>query len=180
MLLFTFSVTIRLKWFFKLLHWYSYLGKSRLASVVTSAGILASAGTSGGSKSGLAPFNSTSVHIPHTNSSSLTPIEINASLTNAFQQSQTPSSQASLQLSNASTSGQSVNQKLGNIPPILSLVNRNLQVDHLQNLATNWLSTYSQIILNPQRPEINSLLQLFGAWLFEASVSGVKQDLSGK
>ncbi|RTG86754.1 uncharacterized protein DC041_0010265 [Schistosoma bovis] len=153
-------------------------GKSRLASVVTSAGILASAGTSGGLKSGLAPFNSTSVHIPHTNSSSLTPIEINASLTNAFQQSQTPSSQASLQLSNASTSGQSVNQKLGNIPPILSLVNRNLQVDHLQNLATNWLSTYSQIILNPQRPEINSLLQLFGAWLFEASVSGVKQDLS--
>ncbi|CAH8516547.1 unnamed protein product [Schistosoma haematobium] len=147
--------------------------KSRLASVVTSAGILASAGTSGGLKSGLAPFNSTSVHIPHTNSSSLTPIEINA-----FQQSQTPSSQASLQLSNASTSGQSVNQKLGNIPPILSLVNRNLQVDHLQNLATNWLSTYSQIILNPQRPEINSLLQLFGAWLFEASVSGVKQDLS--
>ncbi|CAH8496598.1 unnamed protein product [Schistosoma mattheei] len=113
--------------------------KSRLASVVTSAGILASAGTSG--------------------------------VTNS-------SSQASLQLSNASTSGQSVNQKLGNIPPILSLVNRNLQVDHLQNLATNWLSTYSQIILNPQRPEINSLLQLFGAWLFEASVSGVKQDLS--
>ncbi|XP_018650157.1 hypothetical protein Smp_134670.1 [Schistosoma mansoni] len=152
--------------------------KSRLASVVTSAGILASAGTSGGSKSGLAPLNSTSVHIPHTSGSSLTPIEINASLTNAFQQSQTPSLQASFQLSNASTSGQSVNQKLGNIPPILSLVNRNLQVEHLHSLATNWLSTYSQIILNPQRPEINSLLQLFGAWLFEASISGVKQDLS--
>ncbi|KAH8860570.1 Ral GTPase-activating protein subunit beta [Schistosoma japonicum] len=150
--------------------------KSRLASVVTSAGILASAGTSGSSKSVFAPPSSTSTH-PHT-SNSLTPIEITASLTNTFQQSQTPSSHVSLQLSNASSSGQSISQKLGSSPPLLSLNNKNPQIEHLQSLATTWLSVDSQITLNPQRPEINSLLQLFGVWLFEASVSGVKQDLN--
>ncbi|CAH8487950.1 unnamed protein product [Schistosoma turkestanicum] len=152
--------------------------KSRLASVVTSAGILASAGNSGTSKSGLTSSNSISAYVPHVNNSSLTPIEMNASLTNTFQQTQTPNSQTSLQLSTNSLSGQSTNQKLGNIPPLLSLMNKNPQIEHLQSLAINWLSTDTQIMLNPHRPEINSLLQLFGVWLFEASISGAKQDLT--
>ncbi|CAH8524082.1 unnamed protein product [Heterobilharzia americana] len=154
--------------------------KSRLASVVTSAGILASAGTSGGSKSGFAPINNTSgyQHISHT-SSSLTPNEINASLTNTFQPSQTASSQVSSPSSNISFSGQSSNQKLSTAPLLLSfLTKKNPHVEHLRSLATTWLSTDSHIILNPHRPEINSLLQLFGAWLFEACVTGIKQDFN--
>nr|CAH8840703.1 unnamed protein product [Trichobilharzia regenti] len=154
--------------------------KSRLASVVTSAGILASAGASGSSKSAFTPASST-LGYQHTplSSNSVTPIDGSAPLTSTFQPSQTSSSQGSVLSSNISSIGQSATHKPISTPPLLSLlINKNPQVEHLRNLATTWLSTDSPIVLNPKRPEINSLLQLFGAWLFEASITGVKQDLN--
>ncbi|KAA3674493.1 uncharacterized protein DEA37_0000065, partial [Paragonimus westermani] len=47
---------------------------------------------------------------------------------------------------------------------------------HLQTLAHQWLSPEPNHGVSSLRPEVNTLMQLFGPWLFEAAMTGVDKD----
>lgn len=70
-------------------------------------------------------------------------------------------------------------QQLQNSNSLIQLANRNPKLDYLINSANRWLTPDIHLSLNPQRPQLKSLIQLFGLWIFEASMTGIVQDLNG-
>ncbi|VEL35796.1 unnamed protein product [Protopolystoma xenopodis] len=50
-------------------------------------------------------------------------------------------------------------------------------VARADQLAAAWICPDALITVSPNRPEVNSLIQLLGAWLFEAAMAGVNQEV---
>uniref|UniRef100_A0A183BEK1 POU domain, class 2, transcription factor 1 n=1 Tax=Echinostoma caproni TaxID=27848 RepID=A0A183BEK1_9TREM len=68
----------------------------------------------------------------------------------------------------------------GSSVPLGVVMNNVPQVVQLSTLANQWLGPETNQTVCTLCPEANSLLHLFGAWLFEASVAGVEKDLNSK